>query len=477
MSNVDGENPRVYTKTLNGLDALGDTDVGDLVVTGTLTVEGASSMEAPLDMNSNQINFLASGTALTDAVNLGQLTTTTAGFLKIDGTNAMTATMDVGTQLISNVVDGVGLQDAATVNQITGIGAGVFLKLDGSDTMAGDIQMGANNITNCLDITTDSLKVTGTSTAGVGSVTFNGLAYTYPAIAPAVVGQTLQNTTTISPYTLAWTTPATPVVAIDSGSAQTNLAIMGTAPILSGAVGVVQSIYAGTIAAPSARINMNTGNISTAGDMGCNNMILQGNISAINPTTGLPVITTLPQYNRQVFRTCIRLDGTIINSGFTGIGNFVGAGGWVNNYLQPTGLPLPPFGGFTYNGGFINFCFRTPYAGIIKSCELTMPYGETALTISIVEANTVAVGGVTGANLVAGAVTPLAVFSQVGVSANFAWTLTPSVSVLPTAGAFAAGVYLAVVITPTYSTVTDHDALAPASQYYNLTTTIDFEYT
>jgi hypothetical protein len=252
---------------------------------------------------------------------------------------------------------------------------------------------------------------------------------------------------------------------------------MGTAPILTGSVGVVQSLYAGTIAAPSARINMDTGNISTAGDMGCNDMILQGAISAINPTSGLSVVTTLPQYNRQVFRTCIRLDGTIIPSTATGIGNFVGAGGWVNNYLQPTGLPLPAFGGFTNNGGFINYCFRTPEAGIIRSCELTMPYGETALTASIVEAALVPVGGITGANLVAGAATPLATFSQVGVGANALHTLTPSVSILPTAGAFSAGVYLAMVITPTYSTVTDHDALTPASQYYNLTTTIDFEYT
>ena len=41
MSVIDGESTRVYNKTLNGLDTLGDTEVGDLTVTGDLLVEGA----------------------------------------------------------------------------------------------------------------------------------------------------------------------------------------------------------------------------------------------------------------------------------------------------------------------------------------------------------------------------------------------------------------------------------------------------
>ena len=61
-------------------------------------------------------------------------------------------------------------------------------------------------------------------------------------------------------------------------------------------------------------------------------------------------LTTLPNYNRQIFRTCIRLDGTVIPSGTNGIGNFFGSGGWVNNYLQPSGLPLPAFGGVPSTG-------------------------------------------------------------------------------------------------------------------------------
>mgnify|MGYP003673527716 FL=1 len=39
MSVIDGETTRAYNKTLNGLDTLGDTEVGDLTVTGDLTVQ------------------------------------------------------------------------------------------------------------------------------------------------------------------------------------------------------------------------------------------------------------------------------------------------------------------------------------------------------------------------------------------------------------------------------------------------------
>ena len=56
MSVIDGESVRAYNKTLNGLDTLGDTEVGDLTVTGDLKVEGASTMEGGLDMTDTKIN-------------------------------------------------------------------------------------------------------------------------------------------------------------------------------------------------------------------------------------------------------------------------------------------------------------------------------------------------------------------------------------------------------------------------------------
>lgn len=306
MSSIDGEFAQPYNKTLNGLNLYGDITTGNLVVAGNLIVEGTTKLEGDLNMDNNKITFLSPGTALTDAANVGQITTIAdLAYLRIDGTNAMTADIDIGGQDIVN----------------------------------------ANNLT------------------------------------------------------------------------------------------------------------------------------LAGSI-----TNSFGTITTLPNYNRQVFRTCIRLDGTVIPSGTSGIGNFFGAGGWVNNYLQPPGLPLPPFAGVASTGGFVNYCFLPTNAGIIRSCKLIMPYSAVALTASIVETGLVPVGGITGANLLAAVATPLATFSQVGIGANTEFTLVPSVSILPTAGAFSAGTFIAMVITPTWNNVSNHDAVSPATQYYNLVTTIDFEY-
>ena len=94
MSNLDGENSYIYNKTLSGLDSLGDTEIGDLTVNGTLTVVGLSSFESDIEMNTNFIHGLADGLLPQDAATVNQITGI-AGFLKIDGTNAMTATMDV----------------------------------------------------------------------------------------------------------------------------------------------------------------------------------------------------------------------------------------------------------------------------------------------------------------------------------------------------------------------------------------------
>ena len=428
MSNLDGENSYIYNKTLSGLDSLGDTEIGDLTVNGTLTVVGLSSFESDIEMNTNFIHGLADGLLPQDAATVNQITGI-AGFLKIDGTNAMTATMDVGTNQISNVVDGTLAQDAVTVNQLTTAG-GAFLKLDGSTTMGGDIAVGANqitgladgtlatdgatygqtilrdgtntmlgtfdlnanNITNGLDITADSVKITGASTLGVGSVAFNGLSYTYPALAPSSVGQVLQNTTTISPYTLAWTTPATPVVAVDSGTGQTNLAIMGTAPILSGAVGVVQPLYAGTIAVPSARINMDTGNISTTGNLGATNLSLTGIIRTFNPTTGLAVITSLPQYWRTAYNFTVKQQ-TGQTSGSTNwfaLPNPVGAlfsNGSASTIGYECTRTLTEFDALNpivgTEGGGVGGCFIIPENGRVVKVSMIKPLASSSIQLAL----------------------------------------------------------------------------------------------
>ena len=69
MSVIDGESVRAYNKTLNGLDTLGDTTIGDLTVTGDLKVEGASTMEGGLDMTDTKITELADPTDAEDAAN------------------------------------------------------------------------------------------------------------------------------------------------------------------------------------------------------------------------------------------------------------------------------------------------------------------------------------------------------------------------------------------------------------------------
>jgi hypothetical protein len=311
MSQLDGSDSGLYTKTLNGLDSINDATIANLTITGNLIVGGTTSLQGDLDMNFNFIQNLPLATAPGEAVEFTQLAGAGTGvFLKLDGSDTMAGNIQMGANQITGLADGTLAQDAVSLNQLT-TASGTFLKLDGTTTMGGNIAVGANqitgladgtlatdgatygqtilrdgtntmlgtldlnsnNITNGLAITADSVNITGISTAGVGSVALNGLSYTYPALAPTIVGQTLQNTTIVSPYTLAWTTPATPVIAVDSGTGQTNLAIMGTAPILSGAVGVVQPIYGGTIAVPSARINMDTGALT------CPNVVLTSGVA------------------------------------------------------------------------------------------------------------------------------------------------------------------------------------------------------
>ena len=503
---LDGEQTGIFDKTLNGLSSLGDSTIGDLVVTGTLTVQGTSSFEGAINMNSNQINFLAPGTALTDAVNLGQITT---------------------------------------------IGVGVFLKLDGSDTMAGDLQMGANNISNALDVTTDSLNVTG----GAGSLTLNGVAYTYPTVAPASLGQTLQNSSIVSPYTLDWTTPATPVVAVDSGTGQTDLAIMGTAPILTGSVGVVQSLYAGTIAAPSARINMDTGNISTDGDINIdgkyttNNLItpqihinpnllgssaqlklgttslttassivgngnlkidadddMTFNIAALGSilkklkvqsnsidvfsinndgaiTNSFGTLTTLPNYFRQQYSWITKQNTQAAPLGSAqmipiqparstqGGTNQYGVGLFTNDVDQYYALTPPP----AYGGGSC-VALQMPTKGIIRSCRCIAPYGANGGVVMNIRHQ--GGGQMSFANFQTSP--SLGTFNTGGgampINSNMDFTMSIGSGVLP--GEFGAGTYLLIELEEIYASAGfppagDHP---PGENWYNFVMVVDVEY-
>ena len=181
MSVIDGESTRVYNKTLNGLDTLGDTEVGDLTVTGDLLVEGASSLEDGLDMNSTKITQLANGTAATDAVNLSQLTSAVGDYLPLAG-GTMTGEIDMGSDKIINLTDGSAAQDAVSKSQMdTAISTAgsAFLPLTGG-TMTGEIDMGSDKIINLTDGTaaqdavSKSQMDTAISTAGSAFLPLTG---------------------------------------------------------------------------------------------------------------------------------------------------------------------------------------------------------------------------------------------------------------------------------------------------------------
>ena len=176
MSVIDGESTRVYNKTLNGLDTLGDTEVGDLTVTGDLLVEGASSMEDGLDMNSTKITQLANGTAATDAVNLSQLSSTVGAYLPLAGGTMTNSSSDIN----MNSADITGITDIqlkgvtytfptalGAVNKVLGVStytsatqgtldwistsaAGGALLADGSVSMdtGADLDMNSNTLIN-----------------------------------------------------------------------------------------------------------------------------------------------------------------------------------------------------------------------------------------------------------------------------------------------------------------------------------------
>jgi hypothetical protein len=158
MSVIDGESVRVYNKTLNGLDTLGNTEVGDLTVTGDLLVEGGSIMEGGLDMKDTKIIEVADPTNNEDAANKQYVDTAVAGagvgtFLPLVG-GTMSGEIDMGSDKITNLTDGTAAQDAVSKSQmdtaVAGAGVGTFLPLAGG-TMTGEIDMGSDKITNLTD--------------------------------------------------------------------------------------------------------------------------------------------------------------------------------------------------------------------------------------------------------------------------------------------------------------------------------------
>ena len=166
MSVIDGETTRAYNKTLNGLDTLGDTEVGDLTVTGDLTVEGFSSMENSLDMNSSKITELANPTDATDAANKQYVDGAHTGkYIRLSG-DAMDGAVSGSNTGITNI-------NGLSLSYVTG---GVTTKKDivGVDTVETDNigVTGSGIVTVKHDLTvTNDLIVTNDFTVN-GTTTF-----------------------------------------------------------------------------------------------------------------------------------------------------------------------------------------------------------------------------------------------------------------------------------------------------------------
>ena len=276
MSNLDGENSYVYNKTLSGLDSFGDGTFGDVVITGTLTVIGATSFESNVDMN---LNF------------------------------------------IQNLADGVLPQDAATVNQLTALGAG-YLPLAGGTMTPTNTGIDFNNSINADITNLNFLQITGTN------LEIRNVDYTFPAADAAAPGDVLASD---AAGNLSWNSPlASTQLDVNSPSA-TTLVLMGTAGVPAGSN--IQSVFAcDGIAANSATIDTQTGKIVS----GANIISTAGIIQADNADVlGLNLKTRIGTAGN-ILTNINGTDGTIRNA----VGNLATTGAEIGFNPDPAGRAM-----------------------------------------------------------------------------------------------------------------------------------------
>ena len=131
----------------------------------------ASYMRGDLDMGDDplapvfhKVTNMGDGTADTDGVNKQQLDavetfllglqTTLLGALRTDGTNAMLAPMNMGSQQIQFLAEPINVADAVTKNYLDNEVVDInttYVKRDGSNAMIGNLDMGGFKVTN-LDL-------------------------------------------------------------------------------------------------------------------------------------------------------------------------------------------------------------------------------------------------------------------------------------------------------------------------------------
>ena len=275
---LNGIADQYYNKTLNGLD--GDSIVGDLTITGNLIVLGTTDLFGDLDMN----NF--------DILNTNQITSIAGVSYVWTGVQGLAGT------LLTN--DGAG--NLTWTSAVPGGDPDVY-------PPSGILSIVGSAFNNTALPVVQNINVSsGVAGASARVNTNNGEI--------DIDGKFTTNVT------------ATPQIHINPAGAANTAEIK-----LGDNLTVTSRVYGRGDAEMTSDgdMTLNVDTLATTGKL----LKVQNNSNDIFQIdedgyiiNQLGTLTTLPLYNRQVFRTCIRLDGTVIPSGTSGIGNFIGAGGW-----------------------------------------------------------------------------------------------------------------------------------------------------
>jgi hypothetical protein len=156
-----------------------NTTLSDLAtaLTGSVASDGQTPMTGNLDMNSRKVVLLANGTVSTDAINLGQLTTSLTN-PTFSGTEYMLIPKGTTAQRPAVPVDGEMRYNTDT-NQFEGYQGGAWGQLGGGATGGGGDEV---FVENARTVTTNYTLSTGKSAESVGPITVNsGVVVTIPS--------------------------------------------------------------------------------------------------------------------------------------------------------------------------------------------------------------------------------------------------------------------------------------------------------
>lgn len=170
-------NPVVTNTTISSTWA--NTTLADIAtaLTGSLASDGQTPATGTLDMNSNKVSNLASGTLATDAINLGQLTTAFTNPV-FTGTEFMLIPKGTTAQRPVVPVDGE-MRYNTTTGQFEGYQGGAWGQLGGGATGGGGDEI---FVLNSRVVTVDYTFPTGKSAESVGPITISsGTSVTIPS--------------------------------------------------------------------------------------------------------------------------------------------------------------------------------------------------------------------------------------------------------------------------------------------------------